>query len=189
VVDVLFVVFSIKAMNFLSQVVPCYVRRQFNNLVGNVCDVVSPDGKEYRFNVKKKRKRTHIFGPGYMEFLSDYDMNEGDKFTLKLDESPERFRILRECTMGFPKHRCGDPGLPIRNTRYAYNSRSHDQYVMNPHIRVDNRVTSSFTVPNNILTIGHMTKHDIATQGKSTSKQRIPGSVDDPCRAYYPTGN
>jgi hypothetical protein len=80
------------------------VRRQFNNLVGNVCDVVSPDGKEYRFNVKKC-KRTHIFGPGYMEFLSDYDMNEGDKFTLKLDESPEHFRILPECTMGFPKHR------------------------------------------------------------------------------------
>jgi hypothetical protein len=45
------------------------------------------------------------FGPGYMEFLSDYDMNKGDKFMLKLDESPERFRILPECTMGFPKHR------------------------------------------------------------------------------------
>jgi hypothetical protein len=29
---------------------------------------------------------------------------------------------------------CGDPGLPIRNTRYAYNSRSHDQCVVNPHI-------------------------------------------------------
>jgi hypothetical protein len=25
------------------------------------------------------------------------------------------------------RHHCGDPGLPIRNTRYAYNSRSHDQ--------------------------------------------------------------
>jgi hypothetical protein len=61
VAHVLFVVFSIKAMNFLSQVVPYYVRRQFNNLVGNVCDVVSPDGKEYRFNVKKC-KRTHILG-------------------------------------------------------------------------------------------------------------------------------
>jgi hypothetical protein len=42
---------------------------------------------------------------------------------------------------------CGDPGLAIRNTRYAYNSRSHDQCVMNPHIRVDNRITSSITVP------------------------------------------
>jgi hypothetical protein len=75
---------------------------------------------------------------------------------------------------------CEDPGLPIRNTRYAYNSRSHDQCVVNPHIRVDNRITSSFTVPNNILTIGHMTKHDIAMQGKSITKQRIPSSVDDP---------
>jgi hypothetical protein len=60
---------------------------------------------------------------------------------------------------------------------------------MNPHIRVDNRITSSFTVPNNILTIGHMTKHDIAMQGKSTTKQRIPSSVDDPRHAYYPIGN
>jgi hypothetical protein len=81
------------------------------------------------------------------------------------------------------------PGLPIRNTRYAYNSRSHDQCVVNPHIRVDNRITSSFEISNNILTIGHMTKHDIATQGKSTTKQRIPSSVDDPSHAYYPTGN
>jgi hypothetical protein len=40
-----------------------------------------------------------------------------------------------------------------------------------------------------IFTIGHMTKYYIATQGKSTIKQRIPSSVDDPCHAYYPTGN
>jgi hypothetical protein len=79
---------------------------------------------------------------------------------------------------------CGDPGLPIRNIRYAYNSRSHDQYVVNPHIRVDNRITLSITVPNSILTIGHMTKHDIATQGKSTTKQQIPINVDDPRHAY-----
>jgi hypothetical protein len=56
---------------------------------------------------------------------------------------------------------CGDPGLAIRNTRYAYNSQSHDQCVMNPHIRVNNKITSSVTVPNNILTIGHMTKFDM----------------------------
>jgi hypothetical protein len=60
---------------------------------------------------------------------------------------------------------------------------------MNPHIRADIKVTSSITVPNNILTIGHMTKLDIATQGKSTTKQRIPNSVDDPRHAYYPIGN
>jgi hypothetical protein len=40
-----------------------------------------------------------------------------------------------------------------------------------------------------ILTIGHMTKYDIATQGKSTTKQQIPSSVDDPRHAYYPTCN
>jgi hypothetical protein len=85
--------------------------------------------------------------------------------------------------------KCGDPGLPIRNTRYAYNSRSHDQCVVNPHIRVDNRITSSITVPNNTLTIGHMTKSDIATQGKPTIDQRTQSSVDDPRHAYYPTGN
>jgi hypothetical protein len=60
---------------------------------------------------------------------------------------------------------------------------------VNPHIRVDNRITSSIKVPNDILTIGHMTKYDIATQGKSTTKQRIPSSVDEPRQAYYPTGN
>jgi hypothetical protein len=43
---------------------------------------------------------------------------------------------------------CGDPRLPIRNSRYAYNSRSHDQYVVSPHNRADIKVTSSITVPN-----------------------------------------
>jgi hypothetical protein len=84
---------------------------------------------------------------------------------------------------------CGDPGLPIRNTRYAYNSRSHDQCIVNQHIRVNTRITSSITVPNNILTIGHMTKFDIAMQGNFTTKQRRPNNVDDPRHAYYPTGN
>jgi hypothetical protein len=98
-------------------------------------------------------------------------------------------RPNRRGRTGAAEGSCGDPGLPIRNTRYAYNSRSHDQCVVNPHIRVNNRITSSFTVPNNILTIGHMTKYDIATQGKFTIKQRIPSSVDDPRHAYYPTGN
>jgi hypothetical protein len=60
---------------------------------------------------------------------------------------------------------------------------------MNPHIRVDNRITSSITVPNNLLTIGHKNKYDIAMQDKSTTKQRIPSSVGDPRHAYYPTGN
>jgi hypothetical protein len=83
----------------------------------------------------------------------------------------------------------GTPDYPSGIPDNAYNSRSHDQCVVNPHIRVDNRITSSFTISNNILTIGHMTKHDIATQGKSITKQRIPSSVDDPRHAYYPTGN
>jgi hypothetical protein len=60
---------------------------------------------------------------------------------------------------------------------------------MNPHIRVDNRNTSSITLTNNKLTTGHMTKNDIATQGKSTTKQQITSSIDDPRHAYYPIGN
>jgi hypothetical protein len=83
----------------LSQVVPCFVRRQFNNLVGNVCDVVSPDGKEYRFSVKK-RDKTRISGVGYREFLSDYDMNEGDKIMIMLDEYSEFLRIFSTMSHG-----------------------------------------------------------------------------------------
>jgi hypothetical protein len=84
---------------------------------------------------------------------------------------------------------CGDPGLAIRDTWYAYNSRSHDQYIVNPHIRVDNRITSSITILHSRLTTGHMTKLDNATQGKFTTKQWTQSIVDDPCYAYYPTGN
>jgi hypothetical protein len=60
---------------------------------------------------------------------------------------------------------------------------------MNPHIRVDNRITSSITLTNNKLTTGHLTKLNNATQGKFSNKQRIPSSVDDPRHAYYPIGN
>jgi hypothetical protein len=51
------------------------------------------------------------------------------------------------------------------------------------------RITSSITLTNNKLTTGHLTRSDNATQGKFTSKQRIPSSVDDPRHAYYPIGN
>jgi hypothetical protein len=60
---------------------------------------------------------------------------------------------------------------------------------VNPHIEADTRITSSIIVPSNRLTIGHMTKYDIVTQGKFTIKQQIPSSVDVPRHAYYPTGN
>jgi hypothetical protein len=82
-------------------------------------------------------------------------------------------------------------GTPDYPSRIPDMHTIHDPmiYVVNPHIRVDNRITSSIIVPNNIFIIGHMTKYDIAMQGKSTTKQRIPSSVDDPRHAYYPTGN
>jgi hypothetical protein len=68
----------------------------------------------------------------------------------------------------------------------------HDPMISVSWIHISELVTElhhPFTVPDNILTIGHMTKYDIATQGKSTNKQRIPSSVGDPRHAYYPTGN
>jgi hypothetical protein len=55
---------------------------------------------------------------------------------------------------------------------------------MNPHNQVDIKVTSSITIPNKSLTIGHMTKTDNATQGKSTNKQRTQSGVEDPRHAY-----
>jgi hypothetical protein len=41
-------------------------------------------------------------------------------------------------------------GTPVttRDSRYAYNSWSHDQYVVSPYNRADIKVTSSITVPN-----------------------------------------
>jgi hypothetical protein len=56
--------------------------------------------------------------------------------------------------------------------------------VVNPHNRVDIKVTSSITIPNKSLTIGHMTKTDNATQGKSTNKQQTQSGVEDPRHAY-----
>jgi hypothetical protein len=40
------------------------------------------------------------------------------------------------------------PRFTTRNSRYAYNSRSHDQYVVSPHNQADIKVTSSIIVPN-----------------------------------------
>jgi hypothetical protein len=81
------------------------------------------------------------------------------------------WRGRKICSRGRGAQRglCGDPDLPLRDSCYAYNSRSHDQYVVSPHNRADIKVASSITVPNKILTIGHMTKYDSATQGKFTN--------------------
>jgi hypothetical protein len=47
------------------QVVPCFVRRQFNTIVGRILDDVSTDGKEYNLNVNKMEYKTTIFGTAY----------------------------------------------------------------------------------------------------------------------------
>jgi hypothetical protein len=46
-------------------VVPCFVRRQFNTIVGRILDDVSTDGKEYNLNVNKMEYKTTIFGTAY----------------------------------------------------------------------------------------------------------------------------
>jgi hypothetical protein len=68
----------------------------------------------------------------------------------------------------------------------------HDPMISVSWIHISELITilhHPLQLPNNIFTIGHMTKYDIATQNKSTTKQQIPSSVDDPRHAYYPTGN
>jgi hypothetical protein len=83
-------------------------------------------------------------------------------------------------------------GTPDYPSRIPDMHTIHDPMISVSWIHISKLITElhhPFTVPNNILTVGHMTKHDIATQGKSTTKQWIPSSVDDPCHAYYPTGN
>jgi hypothetical protein len=47
---------------------------------------------------------------------------------------PSEIHKDRNRIYNFWPHDCGDPRFPIRNTRYANNSRSHDQCVVNPHI-------------------------------------------------------
>jgi hypothetical protein len=47
--------------------------------VGNVCDVVAPDGTEYRFHLKKRANKTYVYGSGYDEFLINYGL-ELDEF-------------------------------------------------------------------------------------------------------------
>jgi hypothetical protein len=79
--------------------VPCFVRRQFNNLVGNIFDAVAPDGKEYRFNVKKSDYKTSILGTAYQEIIRDYNMYVGDRIRLKWDHSGQ-FGVFPECDMG-----------------------------------------------------------------------------------------
>jgi hypothetical protein len=79
--------------------VPCFVRSQFNNLVGNVFDAVASDGKEYRLNVKKSDYKTCIFGTAYQELIRDYDMHVGERIRLKWDNSGQ-FAIFPECQMG-----------------------------------------------------------------------------------------
>jgi hypothetical protein len=82
------------------------------------------------------------------------------------------------------------PRFTIRDTRYAYNSWSHDQYVVSPLNRADIKVTSSVTVPNiKVLQLVTRPRLIMPRRASLQTKQRIPSSVDDPRHAYYPTGN
>jgi hypothetical protein len=85
---------------------------------------------------------------------------------------------------------CRDPRLAILDSHYAYNSWSHDQYVVSPYNRADIKVTSSITVPNKIvLQLVIWPRLIMPRRASSQLSSRIHNSVDDPRHAYYPTGN
>jgi hypothetical protein len=81
-------------------VVPCFVRRQFNKIVGRILDAVSTDGKEYNLNVKKIEYKTTIFGTAYQELMRDYDINDGERIRIKWDHSGQ-FAIFPQCKHGY----------------------------------------------------------------------------------------
>jgi hypothetical protein len=77
------------------------------------------------------------------------------------------------------------PGIPHMHT-------IHDPMISVSWIYISELITElhhPFTTPNNIFTIGHMTKSENCHAGKFTTTQWIPSSVDDPHHAYYPIGN
>jgi hypothetical protein len=79
--------------------VPCFVRRQFNNLVGNIFFVITSDEVKYKFHVKKGSSKTRVFGSGYQKFLHDYDLKVGDCIMFGFDNAPELFGILQKVLM------------------------------------------------------------------------------------------
>jgi hypothetical protein len=81
------------------------VRTQFNELVCNIFDAISPDEVDYKFNVKKRDSSTRICGDGYKEFISDYGMEVGDRVKIGLDNAPHFFRIVPEAPDGTQKLR------------------------------------------------------------------------------------
>ncbi|KAM0863291.1 hypothetical protein ACQ4PT_044693 [Festuca glaucescens] len=90
---------------YVIQTVPCFVRRQFNDLVGNVMYLVLPDEVKYKFYIKKCDKKTKIYGDGYIKFIRDFEMNTGDSIVIDFAQAPELFNILPQCPDGIPKHR------------------------------------------------------------------------------------
>jgi hypothetical protein len=73
--------------------------------VGNVCDVVAPDGTEYRFHLKKRANKTYVYGSGYDEFLISYGLELGERIRILLDSAPQSFGIVAEDNTGTPKQR------------------------------------------------------------------------------------
>jgi hypothetical protein len=81
------------------------VRRQFNDLVGNIFFVATSDEVHYKFHVKKGSSNTRVFGSGYQKFLHDYDLKVGDYIMFDFDNAPELFGIFAEGPDGIEKHR------------------------------------------------------------------------------------
>ncbi|KAK1686698.1 hypothetical protein QYE76_047546 [Lolium multiflorum] len=108
-------------MDFLStfdlETVPCFVRRQFNDLVGNIFFVATSDEVQYKFHVKKGSSKTRVFGSGYQKFLHDYDLKVGDYIMFDFDNAPELFGIFAEGPDGIEKHRVEEIPTAVVHTQ------------------------------------------------------------------------
>ena len=82
------------------------MRKAFNHATGNLIEVGTSDGHCYYFNIKKRSGApTRLYGSGYEEFVSDYDMRCGEKILFNMKDSPEIIPIWQETANGETKHR------------------------------------------------------------------------------------
>jgi hypothetical protein len=89
----------------IIQVVPCFVRRQFNNIVGTIFFVRTSDAVQYKCDVQKGSSKTLVCGSGYKKFLHDYDLQVGDYIMLEIHNAPDHFGIFAQGSDGIPKDR------------------------------------------------------------------------------------
>ena len=82
---------------------PCHVRKSFNQGTGNIVDVATPDGHQYRFDIKKKSGQpTRLCGSEYKTFIFQFGMRAGYKILFNMQEMPETIPIWPEGANGEP---------------------------------------------------------------------------------------